>query len=188
MGDDMRFNIPRSIMAKFVFIAGLLLMVVGVTFLLGSLNNVSKKYVLLAFLFVIIGASIAIFAIKLNKRALYLFFAGFFILVGFFLFLSALNIFPFPFSKAWPLISVFSGLALIPAGWRKYGVLRSNFIVPSLAFIVLGTVLLVFSFHIVPFNFKQFILNWWPMLIVLTGLLLVLLTLGTKNSKEDIKQ
>jgi hypothetical protein len=177
----MRLNLSRAVIAQIIFITGLLLMIAGVAFILGSLADISQKYILLAFLFIVVGAGIAFFAIKLNKRALYLFFATFFILIGLFLFLIALQ-FPLLFSQTWPLLSVFSGLALIPAGWRKYNRYNSKYMVPAVAFVVLGAVLLVFSFHIVSFHFKQFILNWWPLLVVLMGLLLVLLTLGSKNS------
>jgi hypothetical protein len=103
-------------------------------------------------------------------------------LVGFFLFLSALRIIPVAFSKAWPLISVFSGLALFPAGWHRYGTLRSRYVVPSIAFVLLGCVLLIFSFGIVPFSFSQFIIQWWPLLVVLTGLILVLISLSTNHT------
>jgi hypothetical protein len=176
----------RRIAAWFVFIIGLLLMFLGSAFLLGSLAGTSKFSVLLAFFFVIAGILCAVLAIRLNKRSIYLFFAAFFLMSGFFLFLSALGIIPQSvFYKAWPLISVFSGLALLPAGWRSYGAFRSRYIVPSAAFVILGSVLLVFSFDIVDFSFKQFILNWWPLLIALAGLLLVLISLGTKNSAED---
>jgi hypothetical protein len=47
---------------------------------------------------------------------------------------------------------------------------------------------LIFSLGIVSFSFKQFILNWWPLLIVLAGLILVLMALGTKNLPKDPKQ
>jgi hypothetical protein len=103
-------------------------------------------------------------------------------LVGFFLFLFALQIIPVAFAEAWPLISVFSGLALFPAGWHRYGALQSRYVVPSIAFVILGSVLLVFSFNLVPFSFSQFMMRWWPLLVVLTGLMLVLISLGTKRN------
>jgi hypothetical protein len=43
---------------------------------------------------------------------------------------------------------------------------------------------MVFSFRVVPFSFKQFMINWWPLLVVLMGLVLVLLALGTKHNGE----
>ncbi|MDR2619414.1 MAG: hypothetical protein LBC62_11145 [Treponema sp.] len=176
----------RRIAAWFVFIAGLLLMFLGSAFLLGSLAGTSGISVFLAFFFVIAGILCAVLAVKLNKRSTYLFFAAFFLMDGFFLFLSALGIIPRAFFyRAWPLISVFSGLALLPAGWRRYGAFRSRYIVPSIAFLILGCVLLVFSFDVVDFSFRQFILDWWPVLIAFSGLLLVLFSLGTKNNPGD---
>jgi hypothetical protein len=168
--------------ARLSFIIGLLLMVLGAVFLLGSLVGSSRVSVLVAFLFVLFGALCAFFAIKLNKRSTYLFAAAFFLMAGIFLFLQAIKIIPLSFSQAWPLLSVFSGLALLPAGWRRYSGFSSRFFVPSCAFVILGCVMLVFSFDMVPFSFSHFILEWWPLLFVFCGLILILISLGTKSS------
>jgi hypothetical protein len=176
----------RRVAAWFVFFIGLVLMLLGSAFLLGSLAGISHFSVLLAFFFVVVGILCAVLAVKLNKRSTYLFFAAFFLMAGFFLFLSAMGVIPRDFFyQSWPLIVVFTGLALVPAGWRRYGAFRSRFIVPSIAFVVLGCLLLVFSFDIVTFSFKQFILNWWPLLLVLAGLLLILISIGAKNGSGD---
>jgi hypothetical protein len=175
----------RRIIARFIFIIGLFLMFLGSAFLLGSLAGSSRVSVLAAFFFILVGSGCAVLAIKLNKRSTYLFFAALFMLVGFFLFLSALGIIPAAFSKAWPLLSIFSGLALFPAGWHRYGSFRSRYVVPSLAFVFLGSILLIFFFDMVPFSFSQFMINWWPLLVVLGGLMLVLISLGTKNNAGD---
>ncbi|MDR0554689.1 MAG: DUF5668 domain-containing protein [Treponema sp.] len=178
-------RLKRFIAAKFVFFTGLLLLFLGIAFLLGSLAGISKISILIAFFFVIIGSFCAILAIKLNKRSFYLFFAAFFMQLGFFLFLSALHIFPMNLERGWPFASIFAGLALIPAGWHRYGNFRIRYLVPGAAFIVLGSVLLIFSLDIVPFSFSQFVLNWWPILVVLAGLLLVLIALSTRNKGES---
>lgn len=177
----------RKIAARFAFIAGLLLMLLGIAFLLGTLQGIVRFSILRAFFFISIGAIFAFLAIKLNKRSLYLFFAAFFLLVGFFLFLSSLRILPFTFSQSWPLLSVFAGLALFPAGWHRFGAIRTRFAVPSVVFVFLGCFLMVFSFRVVPFSFKRFVIDWWPLLVVLMGLILVLLALGTKNNEEATK-
>jgi hypothetical protein len=173
--------------ARLAFIAGLLFMFLGSAFLLETLQGITRFSILRAFFFVIIGALCAVLAIKLNKRSLYLFFAAFFLLVGFFLFLSSLHILPFTFSQSWPLLSVFAGLALFPAGWHRFGAIRARFVVPSVAFVLLGCFLMIFSFRVVPFSFKQFMINWWPLLVVLMGLVLVLIALGTKNNEDASK-
>jgi hypothetical protein len=160
-------------------------MFLGSAFLLGTLVGISKVSILISFVFVLIGVSCAAFAIKLNKRSLYLFFAAGFLQVGLFLFLSALHIIPISFSQAWPLLSVFSGVALFPAGWRRYGEFRSRYVVPSVAFVILGSGLMVFSLDLVSFSFAQFVKNWWPLLVVLAGLTLVLISLSTNNTGDS---
>lgn len=177
----MPFPLNRRITARLIFITSIFLMLLGSAFLLGSMAGASRLTVLGSFFFVIIGAFCAVLAVKLNKRSLYLFFASFFMLVGFFFLLSALGIIPLPISRLWPLLSVFAGLALFPAGWHRYRKIRVRYLVPSLAFAILGCGLLIFSLDMVPFSFKQFILKWWPLLIVLAGLTLLLISLSPQN-------
>ena len=178
----MRSKLPRKFTAWLVFIIGLFLMILGVTFLFGLLEGTSKLYIFLAFMLVICGAFCAFLAIKLNKRSSYLFLASFFLMAGIFLFLSALKVIPLTFSQAWPLLSVFTGLALLPVGWRRTGAFSTRYFVSACAFVILGFVLLVFSLDMVPFSFRQFIQEWWPKLFVLGGLTLVLISLSTRNN------
>jgi hypothetical protein len=175
----------RRTAAGFIFIIGLLLMFLGTAFLLGSLVEISQASVLFSFFFVILGVGFAALAIKLNKRSLYLFFAALFLQVGLFLFLSTLHIIPVTVSRSWPLISIFSGIALFPAGWHRYGVFSIRYVVPSVAFIILGSVLLVFSLDLVSFSFSQFVKRWWPLLVLLAGFILVLVSLSAKNIRES---
>ncbi|MDR2371002.1 MAG: hypothetical protein LBD71_05950 [Treponema sp.] len=177
----MSFIVTRRTAARLVFIVGFLLMFFGSAFLIGSMAGISRISVLASFGFVLLGVLCAVFALRLNKSSLYLFFAAFFLQMGFFLLLSALAIVPVSFSKSWPLLSIFSGLALFPAGWRRYGCLRSRYVVPSVFFAVLGSILMIFSLDLVSFSFARFVLDWWPLLVVLTGLVLVLISLGTRS-------
>ncbi|MDR0784702.1 MAG: hypothetical protein LBE74_02300 [Treponema sp.] len=172
----------RPLIAHFIFIAGLFLILIGIAFLPGNLADISQKRLLLPFLFGVIGAGTAF--LTLNKRAIYLFFASFFIMTGLFLFLSALNTFSFSL----PLAAIFSELALAPAGWRKYGRFHPVFMVPTAAFVVLGGILLVFSFRIVSFNFRQFVLDWRRLLLALTGIVLVPLALSNKGVERKSKE
>jgi hypothetical protein len=160
-------------------------MFLGSGFLLGSLAAISQTFILVSFFFVILGVGCAVLAIKLNKRSLYLFFAALFLLIGLYLFLSTMHIIPLPFSRAWPLLSVFSGLALFPTGWHRHGTIRARYLVSSSAFIVLGCVLMVFSLELVSFSLAQFVENWWPLLVVLAGLILVLVSLSTKQAGDS---
>lgn len=160
----------------------------GSAFLINSLVEISKILIMISFLLILMGIGCAIFAISLNRRSLYLFFAALFLQAGLFLFLDAMHIIPIPFSRAWPLLSVFVGLAFLPAGWHRYGSIRINYIVLSIAFVALGSVLMVFSLDLVGFSLTQFIRGWWPLLLLLAGLTLVLISLGTRLLVESKKQ
>ena len=169
--------------ANIVFFVGLFLTVLGISFLLGVLEDASRVSVFVAFSLVVAGALCAVFAVRLNKSPAYLFFASVFMMTGIFLFLSALGIITMPIPRSWPLLSVFSGLALLPMAWRRYGAIRKRYIVSSCAFVLLGSVLLIFSLQIVPFSFRQFMNDWWPLLLLFAGLNLVLISIGGRKSE-----
>jgi hypothetical protein len=174
-------NLSRRAAAQFVFYAGIFIMVAGTIFLAGALAGVSRLPLLWSGLFIIIGGLFAIVSLKISSRPLYAFFAAFFILVGVFLFLSGLGIIPLGLAQLWPLLAVFAGLALIPAGLRHYGAIRFRYLIPILFFIVMGLALLPFSLDLVDFSFRRFVIDWWPALLVLAGLALVLLSLSPKQ-------
>jgi len=179
----MRRFVTQRAAARLVFIIGLFLMFLGSAFLITSLMEISRTSVLVSFLFIILGIGCAISAIKLSWRSIYLFFAALFFQAGLFLFLHALHIIPMRFSQTWPLLSIFAGIALFPAGWHRYGVLKANYIVPSVTFVILGSMLMVFALNLVSFSMAQFAKNWWPLFVLLVGLVLVLVSLGTKLQK-----
>ena len=171
----------RKLTASLAFITGFVLMILGIVLLLGSLEGSPRVSEFLAFFLVIAGAFCAVLAFNISKRPVYLFFLSLLTMAGIFFFLAALKIIPLRFSQAWPLLSVFSGLALLPACWRRYGAPRFGYIVSSGAFVVLGCALLVFSLKMTPFSFKSFILAWRPLLLVLAGLTLVFTSLSARS-------
>jgi hypothetical protein len=171
----------RHFVLQGIFYTGLVLILLGTVFLTGTLIGISRLSLIWPCLFFIIGGLFTIMAIKISARPVYLFFAVFFVLVGAFFFLSGLEAIPVTVIQGWPLFSVFAGLALIPAGLRHFRAVKIPYLIPALAFIVLGFTLIPFSFNLVSFSFRRFMINWWPLLALLSGLVLVLLSLGTRH-------
>jgi hypothetical protein len=170
----MSLVVGKTVASRVIFSVGIFFMVGGVLALLAAIQGISRLSVIVPVLFLTAGAGFAIYAIKLRKRSLYLFFASYFLLVGFFLTLLALQVLPIPFSKSWPLLSVFAGLSLIPVGWHRFTRIHAVYLLPALSFVILGCTLLFFSLDIAPWSFKQFMLDWWPLLVALAGFLLFL--------------
>ncbi|MCL2191383.1 MAG: hypothetical protein FWB79_05290 [Treponema sp.] len=176
-----RFASRRPI-AKLIFIIGFLLLFLGSTFLIGSPPGISRVLVQVSFLLVAAGVACAVVAVRISRRSLYIFLAGLFLQAGLFFFLGAIDAMPLGFARVWPLLSVFAGVALLPTGWHRYGAIRPSYVVLASAFIILGLVLMVFSLDVVDFSFSQFVLDWWPLLVVLAGLVLVLAAISSKIS------
>jgi len=177
-----RFASRRSA-ARLIFIIGLLLMLLGSTFLIGSPVGVSQASVHVSFLLLALGISCAIAALRINRRSLYLFFAALFFQAGLFFFLNGIGVLPMELRKVWPLLSVFAGVAILPAGWHRYEAIKVNYVVLAAAFIILGSILMVFSLGMVDFSFARFILDWWPLLLLMSGLVLVLAALSSKRTR-----
>jgi hypothetical protein len=178
-------RVTRRFVTRVAFYFGLALMLLGTVFLLGALIGVSRFSLISSCLFLIIGGLFAVIAAKISKNPVYLFFAVFFLAAGVFFFFSGLRVIPLSLSLSWPLFSVFAGLALVPAGWRHFKAIRIRYFIPALAFVILGFALLPFSLRLVSFSFKRFMIDWWPLFTVLTGLTLVILSLGTNKKNGD---
>uniref|UniRef100_A0A7C3EGW2 DUF5668 domain-containing protein n=1 Tax=Gracilinema caldarium TaxID=215591 RepID=A0A7C3EGW2_9SPIR len=175
----------QKIASRLSFFIGFSLMILGSVLFIASLSGVAKVATIPATISLLIGVLFALFAFKLVHRLQYMFLAAFFIQMGLFLLLIILHTIPYPFSKVWPAISIFAGTALIPAARFRTHPSLSRFVVPAIAFIILGIVLLVFSLDIVSFSFKKFILTAWPLLLLFAGVLLLLLSLYPKHEEKD---
>jgi hypothetical protein len=175
----------QKIAGRLSFFIGFSLMILGLVLFIASLSGVAKVATIPATIFLLIGVLFALFAFKLDHRLQYMFLAAFFIQVGLFLLLTILHTIPYHFTKVWPAISIFAGTALIPAARFRTNQSLARFIVPAVAFIILGCVMLVFSLDLVAFSFKNFILTAWPLILLFAGVLLLLLFLYPKQEDQD---
>jgi hypothetical protein len=173
---ELNIEAKRKLAARIVFCVGIFFALLGTALILISLAYGARQRVISAFLLLIIGGSCVFLALKLRRRPLYLFFAAFFSLVILFLLLKITGISGWTLEQSWPLLSVFAGLALLPAGGRRYGAIRPIYLIPSIALVVLGGFLMLFSLRIINFSFKQFVLGWGPVIIVVAGLALILIS------------
>ena len=173
------------LLAKSLLTVGILSTIFGGGILFTSASGGSRLAASFASLCLASGVLVAIISFKLHRRSRNIFLSSFLILTGALLLCIASGIVPYSIFRLWPLLSVFAGLSLIPAGLHRYASFRARFVVPSIVFNVLGIGFLFFSFRLVPFSFKRFILNWWPLLLVLAGALLMLVSLSARGSGTE---
>jgi hypothetical protein len=156
-------------------------MAAGSFFLLASLTSRSLLRMLVSYIMVFSGVILSVLAFTLRKKPIYIFFSSFFILFGVFFLLLTFEIIPLTFKETWPVLAIFASLSFIPSGWYKYHGVKMNYIVCALGFLLLGVMLLFFSLDVVPFSFKDMVLEWWPLGFVALGFILVLSALGSKK-------
>lgn len=87
-------------------------------------------------------------------------------------------------ARVWPLFMLVTGLSLIPYGLRKKGGARVAILVPAVFLSALSLVFLGFSLH-AGGRFTAFVGQWWPVILVLLGLALLVSFFTTRrpNSK-----
>jgi hypothetical protein len=93
----------------------------------------------------------------------------------------------FVFSKTCPLFSLIAALALFPTGWRHYKKLKFVYIIPSVSFVFLSGLMLLFSTGLVTLTIQQFVLRALPAIMIVLGLFMILLSFRKKNIDAENK-
>ena len=92
------------------------------------------------------------------------------------LFVLLLNILPpdtLTIKELWPVFMGIVGISLIPYGARYRRTVRVTLVVPGIILLVLMVFFLLFSLQIVKQSFSEFVIGWWPLVLVIMGLSLV---------------
>ncbi len=174
--DNLDSSKNRSLSAELSFLLGLVLAISGFfAFIYPAKTGHTFLFILSAMLFT---TSLVFFrlATSLRRNPRYFFVATFLILTAFLLVFHTLDLFALSFRVVWPLLVVNAGLSLFVSSFFAYGHLRKSMLIPSLAFVLMGLLFLLFSFGIFNFSFKNFFLRWWPLILLFSGLLLLLLS------------
>jgi len=110
----------------------------------------------------------------LRKRSLYI--ALGFMLVFDSIFFALLNIefLHLNLKELWPVIVINAGLAFIVSDLFIYKKIRTVFLFPSVDLFVLGIIFLLFSLHVFHISFAKFISVFWPIVLFVLGILLIL--------------
>jgi hypothetical protein len=173
------------LLAEYVLSVGIVSTILGGGILFTSANGGSRLAAALASLCLASGVLLAIISLKLHRRSRNIFLSSFLILTGALLLCITSGIVPYSIFRLWPLLTVFAGLSLFPAGFHRFAGFKSQFVVPGIVFVVLGVGFLFFSLRLVPFSFSRFILNWWPLLLLIAGAILLLASLSARCSGTE---
>jgi hypothetical protein len=66
------------------------------------------------------------------------------------------------------------GISILPFAYKKSRSTRLTIIIASSAIIGLAIIFLPFSLGLIEKGFTEFVLRWWPTILLLLGMLLIL--------------
>ncbi len=84
---------------------------------------------------------------------------------------------PLELTAIWPFFMTICGLALLAYGLRKRGYTRLSLAVPGVATLLLSFLFLPFSLEIAKRPFADVVAEWWPLILVVLGIALLVLHL-----------
>jgi hypothetical protein len=164
-----RFPNKLAIMGvSFILAGGILLLWTG--------GHLQRLGVLWALLPLLTGLALLYYRIYRSGPDYYVFLGTSLLLTGLLLLVVG-TVAPVPLARIWPVFMTVIGVALMSYGFRKRGSSRVTFTIPGGAMILLSALFLPFSLDIVTADFAESVAVWWPILLVIVGLTLIVMHL-----------
>ncbi|MCR5724395.1 MAG: DUF5668 domain-containing protein [Treponema sp.] len=154
---------------------GVICIIVGLFLLLRVSFNYQLEFSFLSFAVTFTGAVLFYLSMTITRRALFFFLGLYLCLASFFTWFVTSGLIPLSMTELWPVEVVLSGICLAGTGIFKNHTLRTRYLFPSVTLIVFGLVFLLFSLDIIRVSFFSVFSRWWPLLLILLGLALVVL-------------
>jgi hypothetical protein len=89
-------------------------------------------------------------------------------------------------ARIWPAFMLVTGVSLVPYGLRKHGSARVAIVVPGLFISLLALLFLPFSLHHSDGGFAAFVRQWWPMILVIIGAVLIISFFSTRRPSSKV--
>ncbi len=88
--------------------------------------------------------------------------------------------------RIWPLFMLVTGISLVPYALRKKGSARTAVIVPAIFISFLALFFLLFSLHREGGGLVAFVQQWWPMILIVLGITLIVSFFSTRRPSNKV--
>jgi len=105
-------------------------------------------------------------AVLEKRRARFYFSGSFMVLIGLLLLLIDYGILELNLQSLWPVLVLFSGISLVPAGINRYHRAHPVYLVPAITFIALGIVFFLFTTDVITVPLRSFAVWWLPIALL----------------------
>lgn len=156
-----------------IFAVGILSLVAGIFFTIYFASENVEAFPFFAFLMVLLGTVFVYLAISFFKDTMLLYAGLVFWTIGIMFLLMDTNMVPWTQKQLWPIIMILCGVFLYPSGFFRYRKARTTYIFPASAMVLLGLLFSLFSFRVIKISFVEFVTQWWPVMLIVIGLFLI---------------
>jgi hypothetical protein len=174
---DIRF--PRKML-----VAGAIFLVVGGSLLLRTTGFLTANFSLWPTALVFVGVFLLHRVYFRQGADAHVFSGIFLILAGAFLLVLNTGILESDFKQFWPLFMLFAGVSLFFFGMKKKGGARARMTTQALALVLLSLLFLLFSLRIVSMSLRDFVVIWWPGILVFAGIMLISLDILVEHRRR----
>ena len=162
---------------------GIFLVVAGIAMLLCIALKVEPNMLIVIPVGIIILGAICLFASYTRNKLVWRFFLGYFLTAaGFFSLVVSFSTLTPPMKKMWPIFVILCGVSYFVASFQCRKKLYASILVPTVGLIALGGMFLVFSLGIANVSFRYFVAQWWPVFVVLLGIILIIVYVYMQHS------
>jgi hypothetical protein len=88
--------------------------------------------------------------------------------------------------RIWPVFMLVTGISLVPYGLRKRGSARTAVVVPGVFICGLSLLFIPFSLRRAGGSFMAFVQQWWPMILIIVGIVLIISFFATRRPSNKV--
>ena len=89
-------------------------------------------------------------------------------------------------ARIWPAFMLVTGISLIPYGYRKKGSARIAIVIPAIFISFLALLFFPFSLRRAGGGFVAFVQQWWPLILVILGIALIISFFSTRRPSNKV--
>ncbi len=176
----------RALLAQTLLIFGVVVLVAGGVLLLWTLGFLTLLDRLWPLPVMLLGMVLLYLAYLRGRSGRYIIPGMILTLCGLFFLLLLTVLQPRSLERYWPAFMLISGLSLIPYGYRKKGAARTAIIIPALFITALSLVFFLFSLGTAGITFRDFVRQWWPLVLIALGLALIVSFFSSRRPSNKV--
>lgn len=166
---------------------GIAFVLIGSFLLIARTANIEVRlYSYRYLIWSLVGGFLLFFSIIKARRKTIMFSGIFLILTGILFFAIDTGFIPLTLEALWPVVVIIGGLSLFISGVCIHKSVKASLVIPSLALFFLGGFCLLFSLDIITEPFLQLASRWWPLVLIVAGLFLVILFFIRNTNKIEL--